>query len=395
MLKLFACGAVGEKFEAEDEFNIEEIRRLAIEQGVWQTVFAGINDTVKCGNLAIQPECFAQFRAGVFASVRESIVRNVFTENVLENSGLEYCVLKGRTVSRFYKYPDMRVSGDVDVLIKEKDAALWRKYLRGKGYEVDRQSRVSHHFGAVHPTGGLVEIHTKMYYDIMGEILLKNLADYSEPYIMCGGLPSLGVNDALLFITVHLIKHFIGGAVGIRQIGDLILYAWNNKDKIDWDKYNSLMTALDFDGFVSAVWAIGNRYFGTEFENADYGRADVLLDDAEKKGDFGKNAGFDNFSYVFLKQRSGMCGRDFDKYYNKTSRESVLYRMFPRVKSLEKQYPRLKKFPFLLPLYQCIRLADIFLKVVRKERSINNLPQKENLMIKQKNGTCKKLGMIK
>lgn len=396
MLKLFACGAAGVKFSAENEVNINEVRRLAIEQSVWQTVFAGIDDSVKCGGLCVEDEALSAFKREVLASVRSSMMKNEFTAKALAeiSSGLKYCVLKGQTVARLYKRPDMRVSSDVDILIDQKDAAEWTIRLKNAGYNVETQSKIEHHFAAVHPLGGLLEVHTEMYYKTTEDILLKGLVSYDEPYMDCGGFRSLGINDALMFLTVHLLKHFFNGAAGLRQICDLLVHMQHYKNDIDWKKYNELMEKLGFSGFVSAIKGIGCKYFGFDFENADEESGDLLLDDTEIGGNFGRNetdAG--SFYYTFLKQRTGMTEKEFNAYYDKHSRGTAFDRMFPRLNSMQRQFPKLIKAPWLLPAYWVIRLGGIFVRVASGERTVNNLPSAES--VKRRRELTKKLGMMK
>ena len=398
MLKLFACGAAGVEFKADKEINIEEVRRLAIEQSVWQTVFAGISDSANAGNLTVEPELFSKLKREVMASVRSSMMKNEYTAKVLSeiSDGLKYCVLKGQTVARLYKYPDMRVSSDVDILIDQKDADEWAVRLKNAGYNVETPNGIEHHFGAVYPIGGLLEVHTEMYYKATGDILLKGLVNYNEPYINCDGIPSLGINDSLMFLTAHLLKHFLNGAAGLRQICDLLMHMKHYNSEIDWKKYNELMDTLGFTGFISAIKGIGSKYFGFDFEDADEALGDILLDDTEIGGNFGHNDSEKGaFYYDFLKQRTDMTEKEFNAYYDKYSRGTMFKRLFPNIKSMQKQFPKLKEAPCLLPAYWVIRLGGIFVRVVSGERAVNNLPSAESESVKRRRELTKKLGMMK
>lgn len=398
MLKLFACGAVGIEYSGKNEINIENIKRLAIEQSVWQTVFAGVNASVKSGALKVDEKVFERLKLEVMASVRGSLMKNEYTYNLLSevSGGLKYCVLKGKTVSRFYRYPDMRVSSDIDILIEQKDVDEWTKRLKKCGYSVEDPSDIVHHFGAVHPIGGLLEVHTEMYYKSTGDILLKGLVNYDEPYEMCGGFPCLSVNDALVFLTAHLLKHFFVGAAGLRQICDLLVHMEHYKNEIDWEKYNGLMKTLGFTGFISAIKGIGNKYFGFKFSDADEVGAEALLEDTEIGGNFGrKDSDAGKFYYSFLKNRSGMTEKEFNAYYDKNSRGSVFSRMFPNLKAMERQYPSLEKCPCLLPIFWALRLGKISVAVATRKRTVSNLPSDENESVKRRTELVKKLGMMK
>ncbi len=396
MLKLFACGAAGKEFKAEGEINIGEVRRLAIEQGVWQTVFAGISDTAKAGDITVNSEFFGRFKKEVFISVRRSTARNEYTDKILLKSNLKYCVLKGQTVARFYKYPDMRVSGDVDILIEPDKIQDWIELLKDADYLVGQVVKGKHHFEAKHPVGGLIEVHTRLYEKAVDEILIKGLCDFSEPYINCDGIPSLGINDSLMFLTAHLLKHFLNGAAGLRQICDLLMHMQHYNSEIDWKKYNELMETLGFNGFISAIKGIGSKYFGFDFEDSDEILGDILLDDTEIGGNFGHNDSEKGaFYYWFLRDRSDMPESGFDRYFTKQTRGGKLSLLFPNLKTMQKRYDGLSRYPFLLPAYWALRWVNIFCAIIGGRRTVSILPSAESESVKRRRELTKKLGMMK
>ena len=396
MLKLFACGAAGVEFKAGEEINIDEVRHLAIEQGIWQTVFAGISDTVKTGGITVNSELFDKLKKEVFISLRRSTARNEYTNKILLKSNLKYCVLKGQTIARFYKYPDMRVSGDVDILIEPDEIQDWIEFLKNADYLVEQVVKGKHHFEAKHTIGGLLEVHTRLYEKTVDEVLIKGLYDFHEPYINGGGILALGVNDALVFLTIHLLKHFLNGAAGLRQICDLLMHMRHYNSEIDWKKYNELMETLGFTGFVSAIRGIGSKYFGFDFEDADEALGDILLDDTEIGGNFGHNDSEKGaFYYWFLRDKSDMPESGFDRYFTKQTRGGKLSLLFPNLKTMQKRYTGLSRYPFLLPAYWALRWVNIFCAIIGGRRTVSILPSAESESVKRRRELTKKLGMMK
>lgn len=86
-------------------------------------------------------------------------------ERALETIGVQPLVLKGIVCRNLYPKPDLRPSGDEDLLIREKDFAMVDASFRKKGFVRDKEIHtIPEETGYVQlKTGAFYEIHTVLF----------------------------------------------------------------------------------------------------------------------------------------------------------------------------------------------------------------------------------------
>ena len=123
----------------------------------------------------------------------------------MEEQGIPCWFMKGIVVSRLYKEPLCRVSGDTDILIEEKYEKKAMEILRELTYEVEERGKNGHHFLARHPVAGLLEFHVKMYSDPTKDILFENKLKYEEDFeeieIYGYKIKTFGITDNAIYLT--------------------------------------------------------------------------------------------------------------------------------------------------------------------------------------------------
>ena len=333
MLYLFGAGATGRDIKINgSELNTDEIRRLAIEQGVWTVVYEPLSRAANA----------EKYRMEFLSAVSKSIQSRKFTLGVikeLNDLGLRCCLLKGAAVAALYAEPDCRISGDTDVLINPKDEKRVLEFLVGKGYTVEKRTKNDPHAKAHHPIGGLVEVHIKLYPVTTEKLVLDGLDLYSEPWrkitLEETELYSLGINDELMFLTVHFIKHLVHEGSGIRQMMDMLLFIDKHREEIDFEKYESVLKQLHYKKLIDTVKTIGAKYWGFDFPIAYTELADKIITDSEQGGVFGFGSSDRRGFYRAYCQRrhSGI----YSKYMLKTKaiERSFLRKLFPTKKSMQ------------------------------------------------------------
>lgn len=369
MLYAFGCGARGEKATYNYKININNIHELATKQGVWQTVYLALQD---------MPEA-EKYRGSFLMAVSKNISRNNFVLKVadtLRESGIECCFLKGMAVSYLYKEPHCRISGDTDILINPSFEKKSMKILRSLGFDVDERGKHSHHYVARHTVGGIVEVHVKMYSDPTKDILFNDKLRYDEDLIdleIADGyvIKTFSIDDNAVYLTAHYIKHFISKGVGVRQMMDLLLYLERYKDKINWDKYNGIFESLNYMRLIKTLYAIGNRYFGFCFDEAEYDLSERVLEDTQEGGVFGDAEALGEFYAVFTRERTTMDYNKYNMYMKKKHSAGFIRRLFPRPKVMTEQgYEFNSKFQLFFRYIQ--RIFDICLKMVNGKKKLKN-----------------------
>lgn len=334
LLYLFGAAASGKKVVLDKEIKVEEIRKFAIEQGVWTIVYNKLQNL--CDVSAYKKE--------VLSVVTSATARTEYTSYILrklEENGIDYCLLKGNSIARLYHEPDFRVSSDTDILIDPKDEDKVVNILAENGYKVEKRNTNDHHLQAFHPVGGLLEAHVMLYSHITNQFIFNGMDMYGEPYkeFEFNGYcyKTLGVNDGLFYLTAHYIKHLINSGGGIRQMMDLLLYIDHYKNEIDFDRYYEVLKELRYEKLIKVVMSIGAKYFGFDYEITDEPLMFRILDDTEKGGIFGFSAhDRKDFYNEYCSNRSNLSKLRFNTFVSTKGEMPFIRILFPKKKTMER-----------------------------------------------------------
>ena len=402
MLYIFGAAATGREVKTEYCKNLSKIRDLSLMQEVWDAVYSGVRPKIESGEVKIPPEIYTALEKTFLSNVALNIQKtqfNLASLRTLEENGIKCAVLKGITISRLYAVPEVRVSSDMDILIEAKDEEGAVKILTDLGYDCEERSKNDHHMKATHKTGGLLEVHVALHSVPTNDIILDDEIRYNEEfYRLPDGTYTLGIQDNLVYLSAHLIKHLINDATGVRQMMDLLLYMKEYENEIDWDKYNALMKKLGYDTLIRVIKGIGVMYFGMEFDDAitEGNGLEELLEDCEIGGVFGRNEkDRARFFSIYTQRRSKKGTVSYLFYRLFKSERSVFSLLFPPVSAIKERFSYVEKYPILLPVGWVHRFVAIFLKTSGKEAPKTEKDIKENDVITRRIRMAEKLGMFK
>lgn len=393
MLHLFGAGALGteaavEEQLNEEQLNIEKIRKLAIEQGLWTVIYGPLSKLYDLSG----------YKGEVLAAVANAMRQREFTLGVirqLEREGVECCLLKGIAVARVYAHPDCRISSDTDILIAPQNERKAEEILKKRGYSFEQRKANDHHLKAYHPIGGLLEVHIMLYSHTTEQVVFNGLKLYGEAYetITFDGneYKVLGINDGLLYLTAHYIKHLINGGGGVRQMMDLLLYMDYYKDQINADKYFRILRELKYERLIRVIMSIGAEYFGFAYEKTDPELMQQILDDTEQGGIFGYSANDrQNFYQAYCSRRTCWSRARYKLFWWFKSETTIINKLFPsRKKMLERGY-RYARYRILLPVAWIHRYFDIIARKAEPDTNQKALSEGFNKRME----LMKKLDMI-
>lgn len=391
MLSFFGAGEHGaeidEKVQSE-KLHTEEIRKHALAQGIWTMVFSELSRYCDV----------SAFKAEVTNGVMKAMVQKEFTLGILKKlseQGIRCCILKGAVVSACYKNPELRISSDTDILIDPKDEEAVCKFLSENGYAVETRLPNHHHLGARHPLGGLLEVHVMLYSSITKEVLFNNLDMYDEPWeeIKINGetYHTLGVNDNLMYLTAHYIKHLVNSGGGVRQMMDLLLFIEKNKERIDFEKYENILKELKYDKLIDVVKTIGAKYFGFDYEIKEEALAKKILTDTEEGGIFGHQTDTRKMFYdAYCEERSEMSKYGTKIYMALKKETGSLSWWLPKQETLIKAYGfRYAKCKLLVPIAWVHRYLRVIWRKWKTRKKPKYTPEQESRM-----NLMRELGMI-
>jgi len=374
--------------------------------------WAGIGKLAKVHNvqtligygLRINPNtaCPNEIRSKIIADMRQAAFsNNAWRTEILHllkemrKEGISAVLIKGYAIADCYSAPDCRLSSDTDLLIDKKDEKRACDFLSAKGFHIDKRWAHGHHSVCTHPTLGCVELHVKLYDEIVEDVWFDkmHIADYlAEPYLYIetdeGTYLTLGHTDHLLFLVLHLIKHFILSGMTIQLMTDVALYYKKYSAQIDLKRFWNTIRKLQYDKLLNTIlWAMIG-YFG--FCRCDFPgiasempeHIDAVLADLEEGGWMGqaetearKNGWMEYNRLRMMREKSRF---HYWTYMLNWKLGQYLHALFPALSSLGRKYPYVLKKPWLYPLAWFQRLTLHATRAVFGDSSSAHIAANEN-----------------
>lgn len=283
----------------------------------------------------------------------------------LRANGVIPVVVKGLICRNLYPNPDCRTSGDEDVLCGEHQFRVCHKALIDFGMEPCGSTLESYEVPYRKEDSALyIELHKSLFpqeSDIFSDCnrFFDDCFDrLIEIDIQGDPVATLNHTDHMLYLILHAFKHFLHAGFGIRQVCDMVLYANQFGERIDWDQVQVRCRGLRADSFAASLFAIGEKHLGFLPEKACYPHSwrvlavdeQALLEDLLYGGIYGSadRSRLHSSNLTLNAVSADKKGR--------SSRGNLLKTVFPSAKYLEGRFHYLRRAPFLLPVAWVSRL---------------------------------------
>lgn len=217
LMQLVGAAAQGKAVSGlPDDLDWQKIERLADEQAV-QTLLGyalKLSPGLACPE-ELRKRQIGQMRQLAFSNNawKVSILRLIQQMN---DAGIPALLIKGYAVADCYAAPDCRMSGDTDLLIEPKNEKRACAFMKANGFAVERRWTNGHHDVCRHPQLGCVELHVMLYDEIVEDVWFGRMDGREfvcesaiEVATQDGSYRTLGYTDHMIFLMLHLIKHFI------------------------------------------------------------------------------------------------------------------------------------------------------------------------------------------
>lgn len=166
------------------------------------------------------------------------------------SQGIAVIALKGVYLSEWlYQDIGLRQFSDIDLLVKEEDAANCLTILEGLGYNPSESGKLSQfilsqfaqdivHYPPRVKDGVSIEIHIKLHSKNQSyDVLIPTLWANAIPATISGiGVSALNNTDLLIHLCLHLDKHFRGGHVQFTCFNDITNLLERDIATMDWEK---------------------------------------------------------------------------------------------------------------------------------------------------------------
>ena len=274
--------------------------------------------------------------------------------------GLTPLVVKGAVCRSLYPKPDLRPSGDEDLLIPpDQFPACHRAMLKLGMHTTMAPEQVEESYEVPYRTDAgplYIELHRQLFppesraYGSLN-LLFDGVFQRAEVQTVLGmEVLTLSPTDHLLYLLLHAFKHFLHSGFGIRQVCDIVLFANAWGSRVDWDALLERCRSVRAEKFTAALFRIGQTYLVFDPDRACYPDAwqDIPVDEAPLLNDL-LSGGLYGDASLSRKHSSTITLDAVAAQKQGRSSGSLMTTLFPPARQLEGRYPYLREKPWLLP----------------------------------------------
>ncbi len=356
-LEILRCAMVGETVRGMEALTEAQWRGIA-ELASLHKVLPLVSDRIHA--VAGAQGVFQELRSGVRRQVMlQTQKTHAFLDlnRKLRDAGIKALVVKGIVCRSLYPNGDLRLSADEDLLVSAEQLGAAKAVLEAMGLTTAEMAADAYEYPYRDTKGPLyIELHANLFppdseaYGAWNGFFRDAFDRAEETEIQGEKVWTMAPTDHMLYLILHAFKHFLHSGVGIRQVCDIVQCANAWGSRIDWDHVRSDCRKIRAEGFVQAVFGIGEKYLGLDREAScvpvDWFTADEapLLEDMLSGGVYGDSS-------RSRKQSSNMTlDAVAAEKQGKKGGAGVLGSLFPKMEKLEGRYTYLKDQPYLLPV---------------------------------------------
>lgn len=281
------------------------------------------------------------------------------TKEIFQKSGIQYVPLKGSVTKELYPESWMRSGCDIDILVHESSLNNAVRALVQEGFSTDYKK--AFHDITLSYGGATLELH----YNICENIprLDKGLSEVWKNVVLFDKCEFRETPEFLAFhTTMHLLYHLIKGGCNIKAFIDLWLM--RKQKTYDEQKLYALLKKNRFERFYRQLY----EAIGVWFEGKNATEVSTQLEKLVLLGGLSENKQIERADIVLSGGTIKYIWSSFFLPYS-----DMLW-----------IYPRLRKYPLLLPYYYGKRF---FIKIFGEERQKTEKQIYEALHIKDKQNT--------
>ena len=228
---------------------------------------------------------------------------------LLEEAGITAAVLKGMAACRDYPVPELRKSGDVDLLLftrEELDGAAALLWTHGF-YEKDAQ-HARHHLVFGSPDGIDIELHSMLAEPFDSDAVNACLEEKRKECRQtvekreCMGvrLPMLSEEYHAWQLMLHSLQHFLRAGFGLKLLCDWVVFWKQERSREQQEKVKELSEQMGAGGFVNLMTHTCIRYLGlsgtavryllADWEKPEASVCEEMIQEVLEAEEFGKSS---------------------------------------------------------------------------------------------------------
>ena len=264
--------------------------------------------------------------------------------------GINCIPLKGFLLRKLYPTPLSRSMTDLDVLIRDMDRPDIRIWMESLGYIAEETHELSHHDNFKKHPWMYMELHFHLMKPRPGRDELEKKV-WERATLIPGRqhIYQMSMDDFYIFHLLHLHKHFITRGVGLKGVIDIHFFLNAHGADLNRTYLRQELEALGIFDFAAYMEKLSQILLGSEPADPD---SKLVADYMADCGSFGSSQ--QHRAMEMAKTKGSSTSSKKLRY--------LLRRLFPGVSHMQRLFPSVKRFPWLLPAYWVARLFKIVFK---------------------------------
>jgi len=376
VLNLVQAAIEQKPMDLSESFSIEETLPLLRLHNISTMCFYG---AALCGVDRKSPP-MQELLSGCYRSVLNSARQDqVFAQisKVFADNQIDYMPLKGILLKHMYPQPEMRVMGDLDILIRMEQYETVTGLFTQLGYVFLKETD---HELIWDCKGVHVELHKRVmpsynkdYYAYFGDGWRLAKCQNGTCYTMTD-------EDQFVYLFTHYAKHYRDGGIGIKQTVDLHLYL-KQHPHMDKAYVRRELSKLQLQDFYDNLCRTLQTWFdGKEEDNI----TQLITDTVFKSGVFGE------------RENQILSGGVRVVSTTKESARKNKWRkaIFLPYDSMCNRYPVLKRLPIALPIMWIVRWFEaVLFKRANIRRTLEEISVLEEEKVNEQQAKLESIGL--
>lgn len=323
-----------------EDSDVNALANIIRRNGITLTVYPAI----KYDNSAKAKQLIQILKKDYYASVKQALLQDKEGKLILKklsNEGFDVIGLKGWELRLLYPSITCRNMSDLDILVRNFDYKQIEAVMARLGYTGHGESSWMHsNFTKNEIT---VEMHKRLTDDSdYIQKWEKSIWDRATRINDSENIYRMSDEDYYIFHMLHLNKDFKNGSLGLRRIADtwLVNTAHSNMDKVYLKEF---FDATGLSLFEERICAMARSVFeGLAIDH----NSEIMLNHALSVGIYGTRKSY----------QLGRIATMSDGSLKKGKFRSFMAAIFLPYSRMKAHFPKLQKYPFLLPFYWIVRI---------------------------------------
>ena len=215
-------------------------------------------------------------------TVRQSyrlLMLSRYVIGLLKENGIDAILLKGCGTAAWYPVPELRKSGDIDLLFKSEDET--RKALQilaQQGFVTTEDQPANHHIVCESRDSVSLELHMSLAEPFDGEKTNRFLADCQKEYfahrrvVDCMGVAFELTSDGYhaFYLLLHMLQHYVRAGFGVKLLCDWVVFWESPLSEEEKKIFLRLTQESGTFGFAVMMTRVCVKYLGLREKQVEF-----------------------------------------------------------------------------------------------------------------------------